>query len=260
MISVVTWKWGSLFGPVYVNRLRSMMERNLHVRHKVICVTDDRTGIDPRVEIVPLPEPTHETAHCSIRMRQFDAVWAAFNLGSRSLLIDLDVVIVDDITPLVMRPEPLVCWWVDYAKMFAGGMILANAGALNGLWHDYSVNPAAFSDAARRWPGGSRDGSDQDMLNYYIATRGVKPAQWTCADGLIAPHGEARRNYRMAEGWRRVSLPKRRVKMEPVPAVPFDGTTAVPALPPGAKMVFVGHRDKIVMDGAVHPWVRENWR
>lgn len=264
MISVVTWKWGNLFGPEYVNRLRSMVERNLHTRHKIICVTDDREGIDPRVEIVPLPPQTNEAAHCSVRMRQFDPVWASFNLGERFLLIDLDVVIVNDITSIVERAEPLVCWWVEYAKMYAGGMILMNADALSRLWDEYRADPIGYSNAAKGWPGGSRDGSDQDMLNYYIAMRGVKPGRWTGEDGLIAPYGEARRNYRPANGWRRVidtsSKVKGRTKVEMIPNTPFDGTKVAKSIPEGARIVFVGHRDKGVMDEAAHSWIAEHWR
>lgn len=193
MISVVTWKWGTLFGTDYVNRLRNMVERHLHVPHRLVCVTDDTTGIDPRIETVMLPEPVSALdSHCSIRMRQFDRGWSEVNLGPRFLLIDLDVVIVDDITRIVDRPEPLVCWWVDYCNLYAGGVVLQDAGILQGLWNEFSTSPNIFAAKAKAWSGGSHDGSDQDMINYYLDRERIVPARWSPEDGLVCPHGEAR--------------------------------------------------------------------
>ena len=49
MITVVCWKWGNLFSSVYVNRLRTALERHLHLEHELVCVTDDATGIADQV-------------------------------------------------------------------------------------------------------------------------------------------------------------------------------------------------------------------
>ena len=55
MISVICWKWGKLFSPVYVNRLRSMLARHLHIPHRLYCITDDRRGLDPEVGYFAMP-------------------------------------------------------------------------------------------------------------------------------------------------------------------------------------------------------------
>jgi hypothetical protein len=49
-------KWGSRYGPDYVNRLRSMVMRNTRRATRFICFTDDTAGITADAETMPLPE------------------------------------------------------------------------------------------------------------------------------------------------------------------------------------------------------------
>jgi hypothetical protein len=183
-----------------------------------------------------------------------------FPVGPRFLAIDLDVVIVDDITPLVDRPEQLVCWRVEYAKLYAGGFILMNTGVLDGLWYEYKTNPQEFSAEAKRFSGGSRDGSDQDMLNWYLYKHNISPATWTEADGLNSGYGVARRSHKPVD-WRREPVaPGSRLKRNVGVPIPFEADKVMPELPAGTRIVFVGHRDKSVMDDAAHGWVKEHWR
>lgn len=53
--NVVCMKWGTKFGAEYVNRLYSMVEKNLTVPHRFICFTDNGEGVNPNIEIKPLP-------------------------------------------------------------------------------------------------------------------------------------------------------------------------------------------------------------
>ena len=55
-MNVICMKWGSKFGAEYVNRLRSMVVRHLPHPHRFVCFTEDARGIDPAVEVAPLPE------------------------------------------------------------------------------------------------------------------------------------------------------------------------------------------------------------
>lgn len=307
MLNVVTWKWGTLFGVEYANKLRNMVARHLHVPHKFICVTDDTEGLDPRIKTVPLPNTELVDAHCSIRMKQFSHEMGAV-LGPRSLMLDLDVVIVNDITPLVQRTEPLVMWYVGYAKLYAGGIILSNAGVLDGLWSEYAADPVALHEKAKAWPGGSKDGSDQDMINYYLDREKIVPGRWVDSDGLFA-HGGIRagafkkkkvtggrmepvwawvcqrcdKNYtdKVATGedtWAaRVSNPftpracfdcagklvtrtGAKYTTDPGFVQAYDPKTAMPALPVGARLVAIGHRDKVILEETAHRWVKEHWR
>lgn len=48
-------KWGTKYGPEYVNRLYAMAARNLTPPFTFVCFTDDTTGIRPEVRCEPLP-------------------------------------------------------------------------------------------------------------------------------------------------------------------------------------------------------------
>ena len=91
MLTVVTWRWkrpdgSSLFGPEFVNRMRNMLERRLGLPHRLLCLTDDTQGIDPRVECLPLPTEFADTFRCRRRMWQWSRDRASL-FGPRFLAI-----------------------------------------------------------------------------------------------------------------------------------------------------------------------------
>ena len=48
--NVVCIKWGSKYSAEYVNKLHSMLERNLSLHHRFISLTDDSTGLNSDIE------------------------------------------------------------------------------------------------------------------------------------------------------------------------------------------------------------------
>lgn len=228
MLTVTCWKWGSLFSAAYVNRLRAALERHLHIEHELVCVTDDGGGIDRRVRVVPLPRTFSDTPRCRRRMQVFSRDFAR-QLGTRLLSIDLDVVIVGDITPLV-RPQPIVCWRVEYAQVYSGSFHLMDAGILDELWRLYESDPDGFPATVQ--PKGVP--SDQAMLNWFLRDRPVE--YLTDADGLVTYFGDGyERLEHFGVGPTRRDLPK------------------------GARIVVLGSADKAVMDEGRFAWVREHW-
>lgn len=230
MLTVVCWKWGSLFAPVYVNRLRSMLVRNLHLQHELVCITDDAVGIDPAVRIVSPPALLDGSIRCRRRMWQY-AAERRHDLGERILAIDLDVVILRDITPIVDRPEPVVCWRVGYANVVSGSFLLYDAGALDAAWQSYAADPVGFPMRT-----GERNASDQAMINLYL--RGKAIAEWKERDGFVTWFGGEK--YKDMQ----------RLGMGPDHPNP----------PPHARIVVMGSADKDVMDSGRYPWVKEHWR
>jgi hypothetical protein len=49
-------KWGDKFPALYVNRLYSMVARNITTPFRFVCFTDNAEGIREEVEIQDLPE------------------------------------------------------------------------------------------------------------------------------------------------------------------------------------------------------------
>lgn len=229
MLTVVTWLWGEKFTPLYVNRLYSMLDRHLHIDFQVVCITDQWKGIRREVDIVDPPWLYEHTPRCRRRMWQWSRERVA-EFGPRMLAIDLDVVITDDITPLVDRSAPVVCWRVGYANVYSGSFLLADTGALDGAWQAFNADPEGYPKAT-----GERNASDQAMLNLWL--RGKEVAEWTERDGLVTWFGdgyESRERFGMG---------------------PTRNT-----LPPGTRVVVLGSADKHVMDEGRYAFVREHWR
>jgi hypothetical protein len=54
-VNVVCMKWGTKYGPEYVNILRAMVSRHLDRPHRFVCLTDDAEGLRGDVETIGLP-------------------------------------------------------------------------------------------------------------------------------------------------------------------------------------------------------------
>jgi hypothetical protein len=101
---VLCMKWGTKYGPEYVNRLHAMVQRHLAGPFRFVCLTDDARGVRAGVECLPLP--TLDLAPGADRgwpkLTTFKA--DLHGLRGRALFVDLDIVIVDDITPFFEWP------------------------------------------------------------------------------------------------------------------------------------------------------------
>lgn len=192
MLSVVTWRWKpregyrSTFGPETVNILRRMVARHYPDPHRFICCTDDASGFDPEVEVVPiwqdhadLPHPTSPShPSCYRRLKAFAPEARAW-FGKRFVSIDLDCVIMGDLRPLWNRGEPFVgLAGTQPPTTFNGSMFLLTAGARSKVWTDF--NPR-FSPGLARKAG--HYGSDQAWISYAL---GEGEARWTPKDGVYS--------------------------------------------------------------------------
>ena len=97
---VLCMKWGTKYGPEYVNRLYGMVRRHLTGDLRFVCLTDRSEGIVTEVQCLPIP-PLDLPAGIPERGWTKLTTFAADLHGLRgtALFLDLDVVIVDDITP-----------------------------------------------------------------------------------------------------------------------------------------------------------------
>jgi hypothetical protein len=93
---ILCMKWGSLYGPEYVNRLYAMVVANLDGPVRFVCLTDDMTGIRPEVECQPCPTIDLPAPHCLRGWRKlttFAGSDALYGLDGVWLFLDLDVVV-----------------------------------------------------------------------------------------------------------------------------------------------------------------------
>lgn len=103
--TILCMKWGTKYGPEYVNRLYAMVRRHLRGDFDFVCLTDRSDGVRAEVRCLPipplaLPEGIPERGWTKLTTFAADL----HGLRGTALFLDLDVVIVDDITPFFEQP------------------------------------------------------------------------------------------------------------------------------------------------------------
>jgi hypothetical protein len=101
-------KWGTAYGPKDVNVLYAMVARNISGEFKLVCFTDDATGIRPEVTCLPLPPLGCEIPPDVPGKWPKVALWTKnlHDMEGVALFIDLDSVIVDNIDCYFEHGDP----------------------------------------------------------------------------------------------------------------------------------------------------------
>jgi hypothetical protein len=91
-------KWGTRYGPNYVNELLRGVQRNLRRPFLFHCCTDDPTGLDAQVRIIPFPaNPGLKRNWPDVLVKLLVTQDGFGGLSGPTLFLDLDVVIMDSI-------------------------------------------------------------------------------------------------------------------------------------------------------------------
>jgi len=105
MVNVICMKWGTKYGPHYVNRLYAMARRHLTRPFRFVCFTDDPSGLRPEVETFGLPPITLPDSHLNMPWKKIGLFNKTLgDLEGTTLFLDLDLVVVDNIDPLFDHP------------------------------------------------------------------------------------------------------------------------------------------------------------
>lgn len=109
MKQIVCVKWGTLYGPDYVNHLYAMVARHTTPPFRVVCLTDDPSGIRPEVECHELPELGVPHPQRTMGKWRKQILWGATVPGLQpgpALFIDLDSVIVGSLDDYFSLGDP----------------------------------------------------------------------------------------------------------------------------------------------------------
>lgn len=170
-LSVICWKWKSdpvaryQYTAADVNKLYAMFARNYSLPFKFFCVTDETAGIRSEVQTYPSwtePNVTLSNArkpNCYRRLKIF-TTWAAKEFGPRILSIDLDCVILSDITLLFDEDVNFKAWNMQGVP-YQGGLVLHRPGTMTEVWDKF--NPISSPRRAAGYIG-----SDQAWMSYII--------------------------------------------------------------------------------------------
>jgi len=93
--TIICMKWGTRYGPEYVNRLLAGVLRHTKMPVRFICFTDDGTGLHPKVEVMPLPHISIPERVASFKPWPKLSVWQSplFDITGDVLFLDIDLII-----------------------------------------------------------------------------------------------------------------------------------------------------------------------
>jgi hypothetical protein len=87
-------KWGTKYPAIYTNRLRAMVKRHLKRPHRFACLTEDPTGLDPDIEVIPLPNLQLAGWWHKLSLFKKDLIQPN---GATILYLDVDLVILGEL-------------------------------------------------------------------------------------------------------------------------------------------------------------------
>ncbi len=170
MISIVTFKWQSPNSPrgftyEHVNILHAMVKRNLKIPFKFFCVTDDWAGINQEIQVIQLwleplmPVVKTNRPQCYKRLKLFSPE-AKEIFGERLVCLDLDTVIIGDITDIISTPGDFVGYNKRHVP-YQGAFFIHQTGTRQYIWTDF--DPITSPKLAKKY-----EGSDQAWLSFKL--------------------------------------------------------------------------------------------
>ncbi|MFP7571611.1 glycosyl transferase [Marivita sp. S2033] len=179
--TVACIKWGTPFGPEYVNRLYSGVRRNLACPVRFVCMTEDARGLHPDIEVIDLAvEPFAEPMGEALKVANRQGAMRKVSLFRRGVIpdlqgpvlgFDLDVVITGGLDELLdLAPGDVVMRhdWVEARKgrPTGHGSVFRFDPAVHGfLYDDLAAQPYGEVEAAR--------GSEQRYTSHKAMENGV---------------------------------------------------------------------------------------
>jgi len=178
---ILCMKWGTKYGPEYVNRLYAMVRRHLRGDFQFVCLTDDASGIRPEVQCLPIPP-----LKIQLKPGQRDGAWTKLTtfeadlhgLQGTALFLDLDVVVVGRLDDFFTQPGQFLIIH-DYPRFWRfGKRIVGNSSVYRfeiGAHADVLANFRAHTEAMR-----AKYRNEQDYLSHYLDAQG-KLSYWPAA-------------------------------------------------------------------------------
>lgn len=162
----------------HVEILQAMVKRHLKIPHEFICITDHPNPPES-IKTLPIWDKCRNLGGCFNRLYAFSEDMQEI-IGGRFVMIDLDCVIVREITPLFDVEDDFKI--NEYAhedrdQYYNGGLILMDPGARRQIWDQF--DPEKSPEILK-----SLDyvvGSDQAWIRYVL---GKGESRFTEGDGV----------------------------------------------------------------------------
>ena len=183
MLNVICVKTGDKYSAEYVNKLQSMVKRNLVMEHRFICITDDQSGLNPDMYIL---EALYEGWWSKLQV--FEKIDFIFEDGEPVLFIDLDMLIVNDLGALVnyglecLEKAPLVIL-EDFNRPngYGSAIFMIRANTLSRVYKKFAEYPNAVMKGYK---------GDQQYLEKVLPCAMFWPREWVLSYKVDKLHTE----------------------------------------------------------------------
>ena len=146
MINIVCLKWGTLYGPEYVNKLLAGIKRHTTVEFKFHCFTEDATNLHSDVIVHHLPFDNLEGWWNKLYLfsNEID-----IPLGETIFYVDLDTIITSNIDELLNHQSETLTAIKDFywglaqsANKLGSGLMSWEHGKHTAIWEKFIIHPA----------------------------------------------------------------------------------------------------------------------
>ncbi len=145
--TVICLKWGDRYGPEYVNRLHTMVQKNTERPLRFICITDDTDGLKNEVETRPMPPfDLPETFRFKGFRRMFLFQEKLYDLEGDILHLDLDLIVTGSIDGFFdHHPDANYIVAENWTQPGQGignmSVFRYRVGTLTTIWERFSADP-----------------------------------------------------------------------------------------------------------------------
>jgi len=125
------------YTATHVNKLHRGLKKHLHIEHELICITDMPDDVECRT--LPLWDTYTHLGGCYNRLYIFSEDMKNL-IGPRFACMDLDCVILNDVTPIFSRTEPFLIHKNAGKKKrqkYNGSFIMMDSGAHSFVWDSF---------------------------------------------------------------------------------------------------------------------------
>ncbi len=123
-VNVLCLKYGVRYPAQYANKLQEGVKRNLQRPHKFYCCTDDPTGLNPGIEVIPFPEnPGIQRGWPDVLVKLMLTQDGFGGMSGPTLFLDLDMAIIGSIDCFFdFHPGEncIIHNWVNWRKRLLG--------------------------------------------------------------------------------------------------------------------------------------------
>lgn len=237
MANIICMKWGTKYGPEYVNRLHRMVSRHLRRPHRFVCFTDDASGLEAGIDARPLPVMDLPPGKERGWRKLSTFVSPLADLQGPTLFLDLDVVIVGPLDDFFEHPGKfcIIRDWVKPDKTGNSSVYRFESGAHPDVLEFFLQNIDAVKREVR---------NEQEYLTREMNRRGLTsywPAAWCVS-------------------FKYQCIPAFPLNLFQTPRLPADARIIVFHGMPNPPDAISGYRGKILRFTRPTPWVAEHWR